>query len=117
MKKIIAALVILGTLAATPANAWYRGGGWGGGAYGARGNFNQYNYYGGGWNRGYYGGGYGAALGVAAGAAIIGGALGAISSQPYYYNGPAGPAYGYGGYYCQNFPVYDAWGRTIGFRC
>ena len=80
--KVIALFAALGILAATaaPANAWYRGGGYYGG-YGY-GNFNQYNYYGGGWNRGYYGGGnYGAALGVAAGAALLGGVLGGASNK------------------------------------
>ena len=47
--------------------------------------------YGGGW--GY--GGYGAALGIGAGAALLGGVIGgAIASQPYY--GGYGYGYGYG---------------------
>lgn len=89
-KKIAALLVALGisVAAISPANAWYRYGG----------------YYG-----GYYGGGYGAALGVAAGAALLGGVIGgAIAAQPYgygygyapYYAVPAVPVYRY------NAPVY-----------
>jgi len=106
MKKIVAALVILGSLAATPANAWYRGvGGWRGPVY------NNYNYYGGGYGRGYYGGGYGAAMGAAAGAALLGGVIGgAIASQPYGY-GYGYPAYGG---YCRR-PLFDAWGNFMGY--
>lgn len=100
MKKLVAALVVLGVLFSTPASAWYRGG---------------YGYYGG--YRPYYGGygwgGYGAALGIGAGAALLGGVIGgAIASQPYY----GGSGYYYGGnYYCTRSPIYDAWGNFIGY--
>jgi len=86
----------------TPANAWYRGvGGW---TYGR-------GYYGG----GYYGGGYGAAVGAMAGAALLGGVIGGLA-----YGGGYGYGYGpyvpYGGYpACVPRPIYDAWGRTIGY--
>lgn len=85
MKKILAAVLVISSLAATPANAWYRGG-WGGGYYG-------------GWG---YGGGAaiaGLAVGALAGAAIAG------AANPYY----GGYGYGYGypayGYYTQPVPV------------
>lgn len=84
MKKIVAALVVLGTLAATPASAWYR---------------RDY----GGWGRGPN---WGAAAGVAAGAAILGGI---IASQQYNY-GYQQPYYGY----CRQ-PIYDAWGNFMGY--
>lgn len=96
MKKLIAAIVALALLA-TPAQAWYRGGG-----YGWRGPvYNNYNYYGGGWGRGYgYGwGGYGAAAGIGLGLGLLGGA---IASQQRYY----------GAAQC---PVYDAWGYIVGY--
>lgn len=104
MKKIIVAILAIAMLASSPAHAWYRGGygGWGGGyrpgwGYGG-------GYYGG-WNRGYGWGGYGAALGIGAGAALLGGALaaGALSQQRYY---------GYG----TQCPVYDGWGNFIGYQ-
>ena len=89
MKKVVTLFTVVFITLATiaPANAWYRGG-WGGG------------YYGGGW-------GYnpGAAWGVAAGAALLGGALaaGAYSQQRYY---------GYG----TQCPIYDAWGNFLGYQ-
>jgi hypothetical protein len=103
MKKIIVAILAVAMLAATPAHAWYRGGGYGYGGY--RPGWGGYGY-GGGWNRGWGGygwGGYGAALGIGAGAALLGGALaaGAYSQQRYY------------GTQC---PVYDGWGNFIGYQ-
>lgn len=93
MKKLIAAIVVFAILA-TPAQAWYRGYGYGG--WGYRPYYGGYGY-GPGW------GGYGAAVGIGAGAALLGGVIGgAIASQQRYY----GPA---------QCPVYDAWGNPIGY--
>lgn len=95
MKKVLALLMVFGITIATisPANAWYRGG-----------------YYGG-WG---YGGGYGAALGIGLGLGV----LGAIAGGGYGYGGYGGygPYVPYGGYYnCVPRPIYDAWGRTVGY--
>ncbi|PNG27176.1 hypothetical protein CR492_03535, partial [Methylocella silvestris] len=66
--------------------------GWGGGWRGA------------GWRGGGWGWGGPAAVGIASGLA-----LGALA-------GSAGPAYGYGGCYLQNQPVYDSWGQFAGYQ-
>ena len=99
MKKLIVAVLTFALLA-TPAHAWYRGGygGWGYRPYAAYGyGYPGWGYGGWGYNN------YGAAMGVAAGAAILGGVLGAAaaSQQPYY------------GAQC---PVYDTWGNFIGYQ-
>jgi hypothetical protein len=89
-KQVIAIVAAIGIsfAAASPAKAWYPGG-WGGyGGYG----YGGYGY--GGWG---YGGGYGAALGIGAGAALLGGVIGgAIAAQSYApYGYGYAPAYGY----------------------
>ena len=85
--KVIALVAALGIAfaVATPAKAQF----WG-------------PYYGG-WGYGYGYGGYGYGVAALAGAAIVGGAIAAATSCPYY-NGCYG--YGYGGYYAA--PVYGA---------
>lgn len=104
MKKVLISLAILGTLLATPANAWYRG-------YG-------YGYYGRPYYGGYYGNG-GAVAGAAIGAGILGALVGgAIASQGYGYGGYAGNGYYYPVtpyvYPCRR-PLYDAWGNVVSF--
>ena len=81
MKNLIIATIIAVTaFSATPAFAWYRGGGGYGGYHGG---WNG----GGGWNRPYYGGynrgwnNWGPAAGAALGLGILGGAL---ATQQYY---------------------------------
>lgn len=101
MKKVLTLLTVIGITFATiaPANAWYRGG---------------YGGYYGGW--GY--GGYGAGLGIGLGAALLGGVIGgAIAGGGYGYGGYGYGGYApYGGYYnCVPRPIYDAWGRTVGY--
>ena len=78
--KILAIFVALSLSlsVSSPAKAWWYGG------------------YGYGW------GGYGAAIGITAGAAVLGGVIGAIASQPYY-NYPYNPYYGVPVY---NYPGY-----------
>lgn len=90
MKKLVSILTLISLIISTPASAWYRGGG-----------RSHHPYYGGGYG---WGGGYrpnyGAALGIGMGAAILGGlAAGAMSQQ----------------YYCQQRPIYDAWGNFLGY--
>jgi hypothetical protein len=110
MKKTLAGLLAAATVATslaaatTDASAYWRGRGWG---------------YGGGWRHGGWGwrhGGWGP--GVAAG--VVGGAViaGAIiaSRPPGYavYPGYAQPVYGPGCYWASQ-PVYDRWGRIVGY--
>ena len=95
MKKVVTLFTVVFITLATiaPANAWYRGG-----------------YYGGGWG---YGGGYGAALGIGLGLGVLGAIAGGGYGYGYGYGAPYVP---YGGYYnCVPRPIYDAWGRTVGY--
>lgn len=108
-KSAIAALAALSlgfaVTTTTPAEAFWRGGGWHGGGWGWHGG-------GWGWRRG-WGGGGGWGAPVAAG--VLGGlALGAVAASAYPYG--YGPYGGYGGCYVQSQPVYNGWGQFVGYR-
>jgi hypothetical protein len=100
----LAALTLGVTVAATatPADAQWRRGGWGGGW--------------GGYHRGWGGGGWGGGWGGPLAAGAIGGlALGAIAAGA----GAGGWGGGWGGYgysCIANQPVYDSWGNFIGYQ-
>ncbi|HTV33361.1 MAG TPA: hypothetical protein VME69_09735 [Methylocella sp.] len=101
----LAAFALLTAGAAEPAFAFWRGGwagaggwhagGWHGGGWGGAGGWH------GGWGGGYGGTGAAVAAGVAAGALAAG----------------AAAAYAYPAYGCMQHPVYDQWGRFIGYSC
>lgn len=91
MKKILTALVAALSISAatlavsSPANAYYRGGGYGWhGGYGWRGGY------------GYRGGYWGPGVGFAAGALISGAIAAPYYYRPYGYYGYYGYPYGYG---------------------
>jgi hypothetical protein len=102
MNKTLAALIAAATIAvtlaatATDASAYWRGRGWG-------------------WRGGGWGWGPGVAAGVIGGAVIAGAII--ASRPPGYvvYPGYAQPVYGPGCYWA-SVPVYDGYGRVIGFR-
>ena len=98
---VLLAAFILGIGTAEPSFAWWRGG-WGGagGWHGGGGGWHGGGWQGGGW--------YGLAAGLALGglAGLAAGAA-AASASTYSY-----PAYG-----CVQRPIYDAWGRFIGYSC
>lgn len=100
--QIFAAIAVFGVLAATPASAQWRHGGWHSG------------YHHGGWHRGGYGVGAGLATGL-----IVGGALAAANNGYYggYYD--TGPGYVGGGndaYCMQRYRSYDpASGTYLGY--
>ena len=103
----LAALAIIGTLGAAPAEAGWGGGGWHRGGWGGGGGWRG----GGGWHRGGWGGG-GVGLGIIGGLAA--GAIIASQSRPYYQR------YGYydagGDCYLDRRPVVNRWGDIIGYR-
>ena len=100
MNKSFAGLLAAATIAvtltatATDASAWWRGG-WG-------------------WRGGGWGWGPGIAAGVIGGAVVAGAIIAARPPGYVVYPGYAVPVYG-PGCYCASRPVYDAWGRVIGF--
>jgi hypothetical protein len=109
MKKALACLLTAATIGAsmtaisTDASAYWRGRGWGGPGWRGPG----WGWRGPGW-------GPGVAAGVVGGA-VIAGAI--IASRPRGYvvfPGYAEPLYGPGCYWASQ-PVYDGWGRVVGF--
>lgn len=111
MKKTLACLLTVATIGvsvtavSTDASAYWRGRGWGWGGPGWRGP---------GWGWRGPGWGPGVAAGVVGGA-VIAGAI--IASRPRGYvvfPGYAEPLYGPGCYWASQ-PLYDGWGRVVGF--
>jgi len=109
MKKTLAALLAAATISlafvgtATDASAYWRGRGWGGG----------YGWHGG-WHHRGWGWGPGVAAGVVGGAVIAGAIIAARPPGYVVYSAYPEPLYGPGCYWAAP-PVYDGWGRVVGY--